>query len=573
MPLCPTLLRFAPITLLAASLLCLALVRPCRADTPSVQDVCIGNGSPGPYTLSWKHVRIGTEAVQVNGLPQMRGLDYTLDADDGTLTFTRDLSAQTAIAITYQRDPNQAERNGQGQTIPLSVDLLRGEHGYFSFNALGKPGDTDRGDLTLGMGFGLSGGAGTQVSTRFFFAPVTADGGAASAWQRTGLTVGGSAKTGEWGLFSFGLARAGVSLGDAGESGPQAGQESLTLGSRLTLIKQVQAKFDYEAARPTEGSAAQGTAKTGFDVTVTPSDKTQMQASVGQSAAGTGGTTQALDLSATTQATDKMQVSASYDGKNAPGTASDSQVIALKTVLKPGKTFSLETDAGRTTLGTATTDQQAVSMTLTPRETLQLNAGLSLRQKGVAGANSVGTAVASVSGTMRPLSFLEFSGSYKSRMAPDTDTDVNDTFDTSAAKVSLSPLKSVHFVGTYAQNPDDDQSVLQRLAKKGVGLETSLGALGLSGGYDWCRHYDSLDVEETIHADLGLRFSAATQLKIGFQTQQNRLDAQAQPDTAYTVGFTHSLGDRFSLALNGKRQQSAAAQPDYDASANLGMKF
>ena len=204
---------------------------------------------------------------------------------------------------------------------------------------------------------------------------------------------------------------------------------------------------------------------------------------------------------------------------------------------------------------------------------MQLNAGLALRQTGTAGADPVGTAVASVGGTLRPLSFLEFSGSYKSRMAPDTDTDVKDTFDTSAAKVALSPLKSVRFVGTYAQNPDDGSNTLQRLAKKGVGLETSLGALGLSGGYDWSRHYDSPDVEETIHADLGLRFSAATQITVGFQTQQNRLDPASLPETAYTVGFTHALGDRFSLAVSGKRHQSASVAADYDASANLGMKF
>ena len=575
MPTPPTPFRFAPLALLAASLLCLTPAKPGRAEAPTVQDVCIGNGGPGPYALSWKHVQSGTETVQVNGLPQRRGLDYTLDTEGGTVTFTRDLSTQAAIGVTFQRDPSQAERNGQGQAIPLSVDLLRGEHGYFSFNALGKSGGADRGGLTLGMGMGLSGGAGTQVSTRFFFAPMTAaaGGGAASAWERTGVTVGGLAKAGDWGRFSFGLARAGVSLGDAGEDGPQAGQESLTLGSRLTPTRQVQAKFDYEAAKPTEGGSVQGTTKTDFDVTVTPNDRTQMQASLAQSAAGAGGTTQTLGLSASAQPTDRMQVSASYDGKNAPGTSGDSQVIALKTVLTPGKTFSLAADAGRTTLGTATTDQQAVSLTLTPRETLRLNAGLSLRQKSVAGADPVGTAVASVGGTLRPLSFLEFSGSYKSRMAPDTDVDVSDTFDTSAARVSLSPLRSIRFIGTYAQNPDDDQSVLQRLAKRGVGLETSLGALGLSGGYDWSRRYDSVDVEETIHADLGVRFSAATRLTVGFQTRQNRLEALAAPDTAYTVGFTHALGDRFSLDLNGKRKQSAAAQPDYDASANLGMKF
>ena len=575
MPSFRLMLRFAPVAVLAAGLLCLPLARPATADAPPVQDVCVGNGSPGPYVLSWNHVLLGTEAVQVNGVPQMRGLDYTLDADGGAVTFTRALPAQSAIAVTYRTDPVQAVRNGQGQAIPLSVDLLRGERGYFSFNALGKPGDGTQRDLTLGVGMGLNLTPGAQVSSRFFYAPVTAGAGtkAASAWDRTGLTVGGSAKAGQWGLFSFGLARAGVSLGDAGDGEPQAGQEALTLGSRLTLSQRVQAKFDYAASRPTDGAGAAGTASTTLAVMATPTDKTQLQASVGQSAAGAGGTTQTLDLSASARPTDTVQVSASYDGKNAPGTDADSQAISLKTVLTPGKTLSLETDAGQTRLGTATTNQQAVSLTLTPRATLQLNAGLSLRQKDAAGADPVGTAVASVGGTLRPLSFLEFSGSYKSRMAPDTDTDVNDTFDTSAARVALSPLKSVRFVGTYAQNPDDGSNTLQRLAKKGVGLETSLGALGLSGGYDWSRHYDSADVEETIHADLGLRFSAATQFTVGFQTKQNRLDPAALPDTAYTVGFTHSLGDRFSLAVNGKRHQSAATDAAYDASANLGMKF
>ena len=168
---------------------------------------------------------------------------------------------------------------------------------------------------------------------------------------------------------------------------------------------------------------------------------------------------------------------------------------------------------------------------------------------------------------------MEFSASYKSRMAPAKDTDTGDLFDTSAAKIALSPFKSVRLTGTYAQNPDDGGDILQRLARKGVGLETTFGALGLSGGYDWSRRYDAPDTEETIHADLGLRFSSATLLTVGFQTRQNALAPSTSQSVAYTVGFTHSLGDRFSLSLNGKRQQSSASASDYKASANLGMKF
>lgn len=338
-------------------------------------------------------------------------------------------------------------------------------------------------------------------------------------------------------------------------------------------MRQLEVRFDYSQSMPTDGGQAEATDSTSVAVTVTPSDKTQVQANLAQSETGSSGKTQTLNLSATAQPNTKMQVSANYNGKNAPGTDTDSQAISLKSVLTPSKTLSLEGDAGQTRLGTATTNQQAVSVSLTPHSTVQINAGLALRQKITAGQAALGTAVASVSAALHPFSFLDITGSYKNRMAPVTDADPNDLFDTSAASVALSPLKSVHLVGTYAQNPDGDTEIIQRQATRGVSLETTLGALGLSGGCDWSRAYDTPDVQQTVHADLGLRFSAATQLKVGFQTHQNQLDASALPDTAYTVGFTHTLGDRFSLSLSGKRQQSAAAQPDYDATANLGMKF
>ena len=236
----------------------------------------------------------------------------------------------------------------------------------------------------------------------------------------------------------------------------------------------------------------------------------------------------------------------------------------------------MQAAADQSRLGTATTDQQSVTLALTPRSNVQLQAGFSLRQKSADGSpDTLGTSEATVGGTLRPLSMLEVSGTYKSRMAPGTDTNDADLLDTSTAQVAFAPLKTIKLTGTYAQNPDDGGDMLQRIARRGLGLETSFGALGLSGGCDWSRTYGTPDVEQTIHANLGLRFSAATQLSVGYQTQQNRLDPAVPLATAYTVGFTHTLGDRFSLSLSGKRQQAATAEatPDYNATASLGMKF
>jgi len=560
----------------AALFLFLFSACPALAAGPRVDDFCVGNDTPGPFALSWNHVVPGTETVTINGLTQMRGLDYTLDADGGAITFTRSLPARSAAEITYERDPLQAQHTGAGQTIPLSVDLLRTEHGYLSFNALGKSSDAAQSNLTLGVGLGWHPGTNTQLVTHFFFAPVTASSASdsLSAEKRSGLSVSGTAGAGQWALFSFGFARAGVSLGDCGDSSVQAGQQALTFSSRVTPNQKVQALISYAQNRAADDPSAPATARTALSLTVTPTNKTQMQANLARSGAGSG-TTQTVDLSVQSQPTSKMQVSASYDGQNAPGMAGDSQTLNLKTVLTPGKTLSLETAAAQSQQAGVTTNSQSVGLSLSPRSTLQLHAGLALSQKDQIGKDTLGTAVASVSAAAKPMPFLEFSGSYHSRTASDADTNPNDLLDSSAARVALSPLASVHLVGTYAQNPDDqDAGTLQRLARKGVSLETHLGALGLSGGYDWSHQYDAPAVEQTIHADLGLRFSAATQLSVGYQCRQDALAPATPLSTAYTVGFTHFLGDRFSFSLSGKRQQAAATTtPDYNATANLGMKF
>jgi hypothetical protein len=553
-----------------------------RADAPPVQDIFIGNGTPGPFSLSWNNIQTNTETVSVNQVVQLRNLDYTLDSAAGTLKFTHSLPASAAIAVSYTLIPAQSQRSGGGQSIPLSMDLLRNQNSYLSLDALGRQAAGSENNLTLGVGLGWHGGQNNQLSSRFVYTPAltsVSDQNADRPAYRTGMSLSGSTGAGKWGLFSLGFSRAGAGTDTNGDSSLQAGRQLLTLGSTLTPMKSVQANLSFSRSDALQSlgntSPDSSSTNSSLALTITPSDKTKVQANLAQATTGPGSATQTLALSVNSQATRTMQVSAAFNNQNLPGTTNDTQVINLQTVLTPSKVYSVQAAASQSSLGTATTTQQSVTLALTPKSAIQLNAGFLMRQQSVDGSpDSLATSEATVGGTVHPLPTLTLTGSYKSRMAPNNDSNPADLFDTSTAQVSYAPLKTIKLTGTYAQNPDNGTDTMQRLAQRGVGLETNLGSLGLSGGCDWSRTYGTPDVEQTVHANVGLRFSDATQLSVGYQTQQNLLDPTVPLATAYTVGFTHTLGDRFSFNLSGKRQQTAdATPPDYNASASLGMKF
>jgi len=561
---------------LAALCFLFCLTTLCRAETPPVSDIFIGGGTSGPFALRWNGIEANTEHVSVNGQPQLRGLDYTLDSAAGTLTFARNLPASSAVSVTYAILPGVSQRSGGGQTIPLSVDLLRNRSGYFSLDALGKQAADAPSALILGMGLGWNDGGNNRLTSRFVYTPAMAS-GAASHGDRTGISLGGGTVLGNWGRFSLGFSRAGAGLAPGTGGDFQIGRQVLSLGGTLTPTKAVQAQLSFSRSDPmTQTGTDNAVTNSALAVTIKPADTLTLSANIASVDAGPSSTTQTTALSVDAQPTKTLGVSAAFSDRNQPGTNGDSQAISLKTVLTPSKIYSVHASADQSRLGTATTSRQSVSLALTPEPNIQLQAGLSLRQTSADGSpETLETSAATVGGTVRPLPGWELSGTYKSRLAPQSDTSALDLLDTSTARVAYAPFGAFRVVGTYAQNPDDGGESLQRIARRGLALETRFGALGLSGGYDWSRAYGTPAVEQTIHADLGLRFSAATQLSVGYQTCLDRLDPAAPLATAYTVGFTHALGDRFSLNLTGKCQQSAVTtvSPDYKASASLGMKF
>ena len=268
------------------------------------------------------------------------------------------------------------------------------------------------------------------------------------------------------------------------------------------------------------------------------------------------------------------ELDASFSQMDAPGQANDAQALNLKAALGAGKPLSLTASLDQTTQGTQDTDAQAIHLSLNPRPSFQLNTGLSRRQTPTAN-----TQVAAVDGKMQPWAFLLLSGGYQWRTVTPTQTGgaVDGNYDSSNAQFTLAPKSALHLVGTYAQNPDDTGGNPQRLARHGLGLEATLGALSLTGGYDWSCQYAAPTVGTSIHVGLGLRFSAATRITGDYKQDLSGLGDAPTGSSAYTVGLTHNLGDRFNLSVNAAMQQSVgpstAAPANVTATANLGMKF
>ena len=545
-----------------------------QAEARQTQDFFVGNGTAGPYTLSWKNVLAGTETVQVNNLPMTWGVDYTLDPATGTLTFTHPLPAQAGAAIHYGYDTQQAQPQGNGLKLPLTMAL----NDNVSVSGLYSHAETDGdkpGALNMGLNGGWQGANDGKFTTHLLFVPAltgTDSQATPNGLARLGFAAGGQTRLGKPLQVAFGFSRAGLGVGNAGSDNWQAGVQKMTFNAAFDPARQVQATFGYAQSDPASGPGP-SQSKINAALALTPSDKVQVKtglvqtegggsgptqtltasaavrplnqteldasfarkdapgsgsdtqnmdikaavtgqrlsvtAAVGQSAAGAGGTTQTLNAGAVVKPLNATELDASFSQMNAPGQANDAQALNLKAALGAGKPLSLTASLDQTTQGTQDTDAQAIHLSLNPRPSFQLNTGLSRRQTPTAN-----TQIAAVDGKMQPWAFLLLSGGYQWRTVTPTQTGgaVDGNYDSSSAQFTLAPKSALHLIGTYAQNPDDAGGNPQRLAKHGLGLEATLGALSLTGGYDWSCQYAAPTVGTSVHVGLGLRFSAATQL-------------------------------------------------------------
>jgi hypothetical protein len=135
-------------------------------------------------------------------------------------------------------------------------------------------------------------------------------------------------------------------------------------------------------------------------------------------------------------------------------------------------------------------------------------------------------------------------------------------------------VKRLKLLGGYAENPEENGQVLQAVRRK-VGMETSLGSVLLNGGYTLEDRMGGLGFRTT-EFGFGLNLWRTTQLKATYSLVDGY--GEGNGDSAlYGLHFSHDLGDRFTLSLDGQASDKRGFTPDderlYSGSAKLGMKF
>jgi hypothetical protein len=200
---------------------------PAAAAGLSFQELVFGNGTPGPFSLSWTAVRFGSETLSVNGTRLHFGLDYQIDYAAGTITFSQPLQPSQVAQVEYDYDPTQAKANHSPAKVPLSMRIWEGSSGSLqmmgAIQPSAAPGAAPAASL---LGFrGETALGGGQLSSLFLLSPETNPGSRSPAWQTAALRFGASRTSGP---LKFN-----ASYGQAGSGFAQANDYQLQQGLRV----------------------------------------------------------------------------------------------------------------------------------------------------------------------------------------------------------------------------------------------------------------------------------------------------------------------------------------------------
>ncbi|MEO7716753.1 MAG: hypothetical protein ABIY70_11155 [Capsulimonas sp.] len=562
-------------TIFAGAAALLGAAAPIHAATRIQKEILMGNGTAGPYALSWKNIVRTGEAVKINTLPQMRGLDYTFDPDAGTVTFASPLSARSTATVEYIYDSETAQMVRRDFIMPLQVNLAQSETSSLFVSALYRKNTTDtnvgsgQDALTLGVGTGWQGARNSQLTARFFFAPSVGE-DASSGADRTGWLLSGGTDAGRSTHLSFEMRRDSSSLTNLPtDAGLQVGSQHLGLGLQMAPSRIMTASLNYtqdaNAAAPNAGTSQIAAA-----MTLTPNQNLKIQTNLQENAAHGAAVSHSASVAVDAKPAGSTQVTANYATNDTAGTAADTQTMNLGAAVGVSKSIALTTNAGQSRTGSSVTSQQGAGLRFAPSSKMTLNTGVNMQK------NDSGSAVVtSVDGTILPARDLTVSAGFKSRDMTQGVENPQNTLDTTSARVALGPNR-LRITGTYARNAEDGGTP-QQTEQRGVGLETNLGALSLAGGYDWRQYYAAQTLGCGVRLALGLRLSSSTQITGGYRQNLDDISTNPHGSNVYSVGFKHSVGDRFQLAVDGTMQQNVGAAVNnanaYTANASLGMKF
>jgi hypothetical protein len=181
------------------------------------------------------------------------------------------------------------------------------------------------------------------------------------------------------------------------------------------------------------------------------------------------------------------------------------------------------------------------------------------------------TLVTDCSGAVKPVDGIELAGAYKDRQST-----IAEELQSKMLRVAIGQANAFRLTGQYVYNPEDNQGKVERSLCQGLGLEMSLGRLGLCGSLRQKDEYliGRLSFEKEIQLKLAIfRYGRLT---TGWKLAE-ALAATEDAITTYSFGYTHMIGSSFNLSVMGElmrsQREAVLADEEYKATAKIGINF
>ena len=595
-------------------------------------DIVFGRNLKGPYLLSWKAIRAGSEIVTRDGVLLKRDTDYTLDPTTGSLSFPAPIAPGRIVRVIYFADTSDSKPNTTTLDLPLQWTLWSRNKNKLTLNSLYKPdalGSSSStalstslqfldsmklartSDLSSGLFFDLHGGdwmarsgarfadqtkwRNADVGASYSYAGALFGQGAAS-----GLTAGreimqaNGAFTPLSGLKLTGLVRETNELPDPTKlkAGSQVqGKQTLESVQGLSLTLPEKGKIDANRAVTTvtdpkgdsvtttsdafklQRRIVQGTqASVDYEAqTIVPTSRIQGE----QKDQGTY--TQRTSVDVKSSPTDRINIVGSFRNALGGANAGDSESLHLEATpiasIKQFKVITGYEDIYQAS-GVQRKREALVELPTVPLVKTQLSGGI--QQFGNGGKERY---VGIVNAKSSPLRYLELNGGAKLRQGtlPDStpDPDIVNTYN---IKFALAPSRFFRLTGNMAHNPEADGGTIKRLLSQSVGLESDWGLLLFKGQYGTEDAYQTAKLNSLLNLGVDLRLTKWDILTTGFEGR-SQFDKDLTSSYTYRLGFTHRLGSAFDLNLSGAYTQTmlngiaTTDKPELKAEAKVGLRF
>ncbi len=595
-------------------------------------DLVFGRNVKGPYLLSWKEIRAGSEVVTRDGVLLKRDTDYTFDAKSGVLAFPAPISPSQFVRVVYAADTPDSKPNASTLNLPLQWTLWSQNKNQLSISSLYHPDASGAsGSTALATNIKFLGASrfsrSSDVTSGLFFDLHGGDwlgrGGARfaehSKWRNADLGAS----------YSY----AGALFGQSEASGLTAGREILQAngtftplsGLKLTgLVRETSELPDASKLKPGDPRTGKGTLESVQGLSLTLPEKGKVEANRGVTtvtqANGDSVTTTIDALKVQRQIVQGTQTTVGYEAQTIiptskiKGEEKDQGTYSQKTQVDVRSTPLPQlsvTGSFRNTLGGANAgDSQSLHLEATPfssikqfkvttgYEDIYRDSGVQRRREALVELPTVALVKTQISGGVqqfdnagkeqfigivnakaRPIRYLEMNGGAKLRqgtLADNTrDPDVVNTYN---FKFAVAPSRFLKLTGNIAHNPEADSGTIKRLLSQSVGLESDWGLLLFKGQYGTENAYQTDKLNSLFNLGVDMRLTKWDLLTTGFEGR-SQFDKDLTSSYTYRLGFTHRLGSAFDLNLNGSYTQTmlngfaSTDKPELKAEAKVGLRF